>query len=47
MFVVADSVEEARELLLKECSYIPKEQLALEPEVYENQKTAYVVWGGG
>lgn len=46
MIAYADSVEEARELLLKECFYIPKNDLNQEPLVVEN-KAAFYVWGGG
>ena len=47
MFAIASSAEEARSLLLKECDYIPKEDLAKAPEELPlNTPCAYYVWGG-
>ena len=47
MFAIASSVEEARSLLLKECDYIPEEDLAKAPEELSlNTPCAYYLWGG-
>jgi hypothetical protein len=48
MFAIASSEEEARAKLLKECSFIPEEDLELEPDVIELDKPfAALCWGGG
>ena len=47
MFAIASSAEEARAKLLEECSYIPKEDLEIEPQVIELDKPfAALCWGG-
>lgn len=46
MFALATSPEEARKLLLAGTSYLPKEDLDKEPDVYETP-VAFSVWGGG
>ena len=45
MFALAETVKEARELILKECHYVVKEDLAKEPKVV-TEKEAFVIWGG-
>jgi hypothetical protein len=48
MFAIAGSKEEAREVLLRECAYLPQEDLAIEPEEYDMKTTsAFICWGGG
>lgn len=47
MFALASSVEEAREILLAKCGYLPESDLNKTPKVYENEKMALVLWGGG
>ena len=48
MVAVASSVEEAREVILKECNYIPKGDLAKEPQVFDiDNPCAFICWGGG
>jgi hypothetical protein len=48
MFALANDVHEARQLLLKKCSYIPDRDLAKEPQVIEiDNPSAFYVWGGG
>lgn len=47
MFAIASSAEEARATLLKECSYLPAEDLSQEPKVIELDKPfAAFCWGG-
>jgi hypothetical protein len=46
MFALARSESEARELILKNCSFVPDEDLAKEPKVYETP-IGFAVWGGG
>ena len=48
MIAIAPTADEAREALLKECDYLPLEDLAQEPEEHDLTKNvAYYVWGGG
>lgn len=46
MFALAVSPEEARKLLLAQCSYLPKEDMDQEPKVYDTP-VAFSLWGGG
>lgn len=46
MCALATSPEHARKLLLRECSYIPPEDLKVEPKVVSRAK-GFLVWGGG
>lgn len=46
MFALAASPDHARELLLAGCSYLPPEDLAQEPEVFDTA-VAFSLWGGG
>lgn len=46
MFALAIDKDHARELLLKECDYIPEDTLRIEPEEVTGAK-AFVVWSGG
>jgi hypothetical protein len=46
MFALASSVDEARRMLLSECSYLPDYDLEKEPAVYETP-VGFAVWGGG
>lgn len=45
MFAYANNVEEARKMILLDCSYVGKD-LDQEPSVYENP-VGFAVWGGG
>lgn len=47
MFALASSVEEAREMLLAKCNYIPESDLNKTPKIYQNEKVAFELWGGG
>ena len=48
MFAKADTVEEARALLRKECAYLVAEDLAKQPQVFgPDDKCAFYEWGGG
>lgn len=48
MFTVAESIEEARQQLLKECPHIPEYDLTQTPLIYElTDRPARAVWGGG
>ena len=46
MFALATDVEAARAEVLKVCNYVPEEDLAQEPTVYE-VPIGFAVWGGG
>lgn len=46
MFALAFSADHARELLLADCSYIPKGDLAQVPQAFDTP-VAFSVWGGG
>ena len=46
MFALAKNVEDARKQILKECDYIPKEDLMKEPIVITKAQ-GFAVWGGG
>ena len=46
MVALAENVDQARSLLLKECDYIPSEDLAKEPKIV-TKLSAFLVWGGG
>lgn len=46
MGAYAYSPDHARELLLAQCSYLPKGDLAKEPKVIETED-AFICWGGG
>jgi hypothetical protein len=46
MFALAESVEQARGLLLAGCSYLPQQDLMQEPKEYTTP-VAFDVWGGG
>ena len=49
MFAFADSVEEARAMLLDGAGYntdMINEELEAEPKVYSNEKTTRIIWGG-
>ena len=45
MFALAESPEEARELIREKCDYVG-EELEQEPECYETP-VGFAVWGGG
>lgn len=45
MFALAFDVAMAREMLLQQCSYLPEEDLAKEPNVYTSP-FSFHVWGG-
>ena len=48
MFALAESVEDARAQLLAKCDYLPEEDLATEPKVYDcTSPIAFYLWGGG
>ena len=46
MFALANSVEEAREMIKLECSYVPEWELNAEPRVYD-YPCGFLCWGGG
>lgn len=46
MCALATSVDQARELLLAECSFLPQGDLAKEPSVHDTP-VAFLCWGGG
>ena len=46
MFALANSVEEARALVLAHTSYVPESDLAQEPKVYD-APVGFAVCGGG
>jgi hypothetical protein len=48
MFALAESVEEARSLIIEKCGYIPDKDLAKEPHVYNpaTEKMGFYLWGG-
>ena len=45
MFALAYSPAHARRLILKKCSYVPKEDLSKEP-ICVRKPEAFLVWGG-
>ena len=48
MVAIAPTIEEARAVLLKECSYIPEGDLNQQPKVFDlSESDAFVCWGGG
>ena len=48
MFAVAESPEQARELLLRECDWLPEDDLAKTPQEYDlTDPVAFYMWGGG
>ena len=44
MIAIAENVEEAREMLLKECNYIPDFDIKKRPKIIRSKK-AFVIWG--
>ena len=46
MFALANSPDQARELLKAECAFIPEDELNTEPAVIE-RPFGFVLWGGG
>ena len=46
MGAYAYSPDHARQLILKECSYVPKSDLSKEPKVFESE-IGFTCWGGG
>jgi len=46
MFALATSVDEARILLLRKCSFLPDRELRIAPRCVEKPE-AFIVWGGG
>jgi hypothetical protein len=48
MVAIAQTVEEARDALLKECSYIPKGDLDQQPKEFDlSEPAVFLCWGGG
>lgn len=46
MFALASSAEEARAKVLERCRYVPADDLAKEPQVFDSP-AGFAVWGGG
>ena len=46
MFALANSVDEARELIKKGCDYIPDYELEKEPKIIDSP-FGFSMWGGG
>lgn len=46
MFAYANDADEARKMVLEDCSYVNKDELDQNPSVYENP-IGFAVWGGG
>jgi hypothetical protein len=47
MFAIAQSEDEARKEILKKCDYIPEEDLAKTPDVYDiTTPVGFYCWGG-
>ena len=46
MIAIAPNVDEARTAILKECSYVPEEDLAQTPQEFDlSEPRAFVIWG--
>lgn len=44
IFAYAKDKEHARKMILKECSFVPKDDLEREPEEIKDAK-AFIIWG--